>query len=65
MPVIKEKPVKTSLKPSMHPYLNGAWTPLHEEVTATELEVIGEIPKDIDGVYVRNTENPVHEALGN
>jgi carotenoid cleavage dioxygenase len=65
MPVIKEKPVKTSLKPSVHPYLNGAWTPLHEEVTATDMEVIGEIPTDIDGVYVRNTENPVHEALGN
>jgi len=65
MPVIKEKPVKTSLKPSIHPYLNGAWTPLHEEVTATEMEVIGEIPTDIDGVYVRNTENPAQEALGN
>jgi len=60
-----EKKVKTSLKPSMHPYLNGAWTPNHDEYTATDMEVIGEIPKDIDGVYIRNTENPVHEALGN
>jgi carotenoid cleavage dioxygenase-like enzyme len=58
-------PVTTSLRPSNHPYLNGAWTPLHEEVDAVDLEVIeGAIPTDIDGVYVRNTENPVHQALG-
>ena len=58
-------PVKTSLQPSNHPYLNGPWTPLHEEVDATDLTVLeGAIPTDIDGVYVRNTENPVHQALG-
>ena len=48
-----------------HPYLQGAWTPLWEEVDATDLKVIeGEIPKDIDGVYLRNTENPLHDSLG-
>ena len=58
-------PVKSSLRPSNHPYLNGAWTPLLEEVDATGLEVIeGAIPTDIDGVYVRNTENPVQQPLG-
>jgi carotenoid cleavage dioxygenase len=58
-------PVKTSLQPSNHPYLTGAWTPLHEEVDASDLTVLeGAIPTDIDGVYVRNTENPVHQALG-
>ncbi len=60
-----ENKIKSTLKPSMHPYLNGAWTPMYEEYTATDMEVIGEIPKDIDGVYIRNTENPVHEAIGN
>jgi carotenoid cleavage dioxygenase len=65
MKVERLPPVKTSLRPSNHPYLNGAWTPLHEEVDAFDLEVIeGAIPTDIDGVYVRNTENPVHQALG-
>ncbi|MBQ0770522.1 MAG: carotenoid oxygenase family protein, partial [Sphingomonadales bacterium] len=29
-----------------------------------ELEIIGEIPVDIDGLYVRDTENPVHNSLG-
>ena len=57
--------VVSSLQPSNHPYLNGAWTPQHAEVTATELEVIeGAIPLDIDGVYLRNTENQLHQPLG-
>lgn len=58
-------PIKTSLRPSNHPYLNGPWTPLHEEVNASGLEVLeGTIPTDIDGVYIRNTENQVHQPLG-
>jgi carotenoid cleavage dioxygenase len=57
--------VKSSLRPSNHPYLNGAWTPQYEEVNATELDLIeGTIPTDIDGVYLRNTENQLHQPLG-
>lgn len=47
-----------------HPYRSGPWKPNFEEVNATELEVIGEIPRDISGVYLRNTENPVHPSIG-
>jgi carotenoid cleavage dioxygenase-like enzyme len=58
-------PIKSSLRRSNHPYLSGAWTPQHEEVSAWDLEVIeGAIPTDIDGIYLRNTENQVHEPLG-
>ena len=65
MRVDKLPPVKTSLKPSNHPYLRGPWTPQHEEVDAFELEVLeGAIPTDIDGIYLRNTENPAHQPLG-
>jgi carotenoid cleavage dioxygenase-like enzyme len=64
MPITYENTVKHDLKPGIHPYLNGAWTPNFTEYTATEMEVIGHIPSDIDGVYVRNTENPVHESIG-
>ncbi|BFM11276.1 carotenoid oxygenase family protein [Simiduia litorea] len=64
MPITYENTVKTSLKPSRHPYLTGPWRPNATEFTATDLEVVGEIPKDIDGVYVRNTENPAQEPLG-
>ncbi|MEE4199442.1 carotenoid oxygenase family protein [Erythrobacter sp.] len=65
MTITREAPLRTSLKPSDHPYLSGPWSPVHEEVTVDELEVIeGAIPEDIDGIYLRNTENPVHQPLG-
>ena len=51
MQVDTRPPVKATLQPSNHPYLNGAWTPQHTEVTATDLDVIeGRIPDDIDGI---------------
>jgi carotenoid cleavage dioxygenase len=57
--------VATTLDRGDHPYLNGAWTPMTEEWDADELEVIaGAIPRDLDGVYLRNSENPVHAPLG-
>jgi carotenoid cleavage dioxygenase-like enzyme len=65
MQITRQKPIVTTLKPSNHPYLNGAWTPLHEEVDAIHLDVIeGDIPRDIDGIYLRNTENQIHQPLG-
>lgn len=56
--------IRSTIRPNDHPYMNGPWTPLHEEVRAEDLQVIGEIPKDLDGVYYRNTENPVHHPIG-
>lgn len=42
-----------------HPYRTGAWRPNHSEWDADALEVVeGRIPADLDGLYVRNTENP-------
>lgn len=65
MKIERLAPIVSSLQPSNHPYLNGAWTPLFEEVDASELDVIeGSIPDDIDGVYLRNTENQIHQPLG-
>ena len=46
-----------------HPYRTGPWRPQTAEWNADDLEVEGEIPTDLDGVYLRNTENPVHPAL--
>src|ERR1700759_3809269 len=45
------------------PYRSGPWGPQKVERVADDLEVIGELPADLDGVYLRNTENPVHPAL--
>ncbi|MEO1651951.1 MAG: carotenoid oxygenase family protein [Bacteroidota bacterium] len=47
-----------------NPYLLGPYAPIFEEIVATDLKVIGEIPKDIHGVYVRNGPNPRFEPQG-
>jgi carotenoid cleavage dioxygenase-like enzyme len=46
-----------------HPYRTGAWRPQHKEWTATNMEVRGQIPADLNGVYLRNTENPLMPSL--
>ncbi|MEM7219525.1 MAG: carotenoid oxygenase family protein [Pseudomonadota bacterium] len=47
-----------------HPYRTGPWRPNRREFDATDLEVDGEIPQDLAGAYIRNTENPQFPALG-
>ncbi len=48
----------------LNPYLHGAYAPVKEEITATELKVIGEIPKDFGGAYYRNGPNPYTSPKG-
>ena len=64
MTILYKNNIEFKISPNEHPYLNGAWSPCREEVDAVDMEVIGEIPKDISGIYVRNTENPVRDAIG-
>lgn len=45
-----------------HPYRTGAWRPQNREWTATDMVVEGTIPDDLNGVYLRNTENPLVPA---
>jgi carotenoid cleavage dioxygenase len=56
--------VASTLVPGQHPYMTGAFAPNHVELNATELEVIGTVPERLDGVYLRNTQNPVHQPRG-
>lgn len=56
--------VRSTLETRDHPYMQGAWRPTYNEYNATEMEVIGTIPNDIDGVYIRTTENQIHEPIG-
>ncbi|PUE36781.1 carotenoid oxygenase family protein [Limnohabitans sp. Hippo4] len=56
--------VQPTLVHGQHPFMTGPFTPNYQEVNATDLEVIGEIPKRLNGVYLRNTQNPVHQPLG-
>ena len=47
-----------------NPYLLGIYAPVHEEISAEDMVVIGEIPKDLNGVYLRNGPNRRYEEPG-
>jgi len=49
-----------------HPYRTGPWRPQTTEYDADDLTTVeGEIPRDLNGIYLRNTENPLHPAFKN
>ncbi|MBN9430762.1 MAG: carotenoid oxygenase family protein [Burkholderiales bacterium] len=49
-----------------NPFLQGPYRPIQTEYTAStpDLVVHGEIPRDLHGIYIRNSHNQVHEPLG-
>ena len=47
-----------------HPYRTGAWRPTTTEWAVDDCDVEGDLPDDLAGVYLRNTENPLHPAIG-
>jgi carotenoid cleavage dioxygenase len=52
---------KLSKKPadlSSNPFLKGNYEPVHDELSVANLSIIGEIPKDFQGIYMRNGPNP-------
>ena len=55
-----------SCLPTDNPYLLDNWLPTDTEWTAStpDMEVIGDIPKDLHGVYLRNGHNQVHATIG-
>ena len=65
MKITFENEVQHSLQPNPHPYMNGAWTPNFDRVRRRRHGGDWCHPTDIDGVYIRNTENPVQEPIGN
>ena len=48
-----------SKKSAEHPFLTGVHKPFNQELCIENLEVQGNIPKELDGIYVRNGPNPV------
>lgn len=46
-----------------HPYRTGPWRPQTVEYDAWDLPVEGEVPEDLCGIYLRNTENPLLEPI--
>ncbi len=46
-----------------HPYRTGIWQSQTNEFDAWDLDVIGEIPDDLNGAYIRNTEVALFEPI--
>ena len=44
------------------PYLSGNYAPVTDEVTAFDLQVIGELPAELNGRYLRNGPNPMDRS---
>jgi carotenoid cleavage dioxygenase len=46
------------------PFLQGNFAPVHEEVTVENLRVIGQLPGELRGMFVRNGPNPQFAPIG-
>lgn len=49
---------------AVNPFLAGNFAPVQDEITADELTVIGELPADLSGMFVRNGPNPQFPPIG-
>jgi carotenoid cleavage dioxygenase len=49
----------TIAAPTTNRYLTGNYAPVHEEVTAFDLDVVGRLPEGLDGRYLRIGPNPI------
>lgn len=61
--------IKSTITPELvaeHPFLSGPFaTTTNEWYANTDtLKVIGDIPRDLDGIYVRNAHSQVHQPIG-
>jgi carotenoid cleavage dioxygenase-like enzyme len=49
---------------TLNPYLADNFAPVQTELTVNDLPVLGELPPDLDGMFVRNGPNPQFSPLG-
>ncbi|QLE44284.1 9-cis-epoxycarotenoid dioxygenase [Nostoc sp. C052] len=49
---------------AVNPYLDRNFAPIHEEITTGKLSVIGELPLELSGMFVRNGPNPQWTPIG-
>jgi carotenoid cleavage dioxygenase-like enzyme len=59
-----EREIPIQIDPGENPFLNGIYAPISTEITADNLNVTGEIPRDLDGAYLRNGPNPIFQPRG-
>lgn len=48
----------------VNPYLDGNFAPVKTEITVSNLQVLGELPADLCGLFVRNGPNPQFPPRG-
>ena len=51
-------------QPETSPFLTGLYAPVHREVDAHDLQVTGQIPPQLSGIYMRNGANPQFDPSG-
>lgn len=49
---------------TVNPYLNDNFAPVQTEITTDTLKVIGELPPNLSGMFVRNGPNPQWSPMG-
>uniref|UniRef100_UPI000BBCE17C carotenoid oxygenase family protein n=1 Tax=Calothrix sp. NIES-2100 TaxID=1954172 RepID=UPI000BBCE17C len=49
---------------AVNPYLNGNFAPVRPEITTDTLQVVGELPPELSGMFVRNGPNPQWTPIG-
>jgi carotenoid cleavage dioxygenase-like enzyme len=59
-----EREIPIQIDPGENSFLKGIYAPIATEITADDLKVIGEIPKDLEGAYLRNGPNPIFQPRG-
>ena len=52
------------LTTQVNPYLDGNFAPVHQEITSDTLEIIGELPPSLSGMFLRNGPNPQFSPIG-
>jgi len=53
-----------ALESEVNPFLQGNFGPYRSEGSHPDLQVIGEIPRELNGTYYRNGPNPAFEPMG-
>jgi carotenoid cleavage dioxygenase-like enzyme len=48
-------------RPKISPFLRENFAPVNEEMTTQDLEIVGDLPSDLRGAYIRNGPNPRYE----
>ncbi len=56
--------VPQPVDPVLVPALSGVYAPVPDERDLSDLRVVGELPSDLRGVYLRNGPNPLYPPLG-